>query len=163
MKVITLLAGTANGQGEEEEEEEMNEEGDQELVLFIWIYTLALILVMNFGRIIASVGWNLTLSFKKWLTGQGVQLSTLEDEDQASDEREGEERRADPIEDQSSGISREGDQPAVAASSIPASSPGPASATSGSSSTSTLTPLTFEVFTTKTGLVYHTVTEVVST
>ena len=153
VKVITLLAvlGTANGQGEEAKRSEEEDEG---LFLFLCIYTIALILVMTFGRMIVSFGWTMTSRIHKWLT-EGIQSKPIEKEDlevEKLDEGEPntEVRRPQWLEELGASQQTAEEVSLEAASSAGGTAPLPVS------SSKPVPPPSFEIFTTRTGLVYHT-------
>ena len=153
VKVITLLAvlGTANGQGEEAKRSEEEDEG---LFLFLCVYTIALIIVMTFGRMMVSFGWTLTSRVRKWWTKR-IKSKQKEKEDSGikrldEGEKHTEVRRPRWLEELGASQQTAEEVNLEASSSAEGTAPLPVSSSTPVSSSS------FEIFATRTGLVYHT-------
>ena len=146
VKVITLLAvlGSAEAEGEEVKEKEDEEEG---LFLFLCVYTIAVILVMNLGRMIAWFVWEATSRIYKKVNGH---FPKQEEEEEKSERSPAEMMELQQVE-KSKGNRLEvtGESSTAGSSTDGATSVTKPMATSANSEA-------LEIFTTKTGVVYHT-------
>ena len=151
VKVLTLLAvlGTAKGQ---KDGEAGKEEEDDDLFLFLCIYTIAVILVMKLGQVLASMAWAMALKIRERLAEGEDQQEVKKGKEPVSEESEEEVPIPRPKDLEL--INKEnGPRTTGASSTTMASSSNEAVPVASRLSSSTLT---FEVLTTKTGLVYHT-------
>lgn len=146
VKVITLLAvlGSAEAEGEEVKEKEDEEEG---LFLFLCAYTIAVILVMNLGRMIAWFVWEATLRIYKKVDGH---FPKQEEEEEKSERSPAEMMELQQVE-KSKGNRLE----VTGESSTAGSSTDGATSVTKPMATSAISEA-LEIFTTKTGVVYHT-------
>eukprot|EP00434_Breviolum_minutum_P029251 symbB.v1.2.025873.t1/scaffold2543.1/size76562/5 len=145
VKVITLLAvlGTAEAEGEEVKEKEDEEEG---LFLFLCVYTIAVILVMNLGRMIAWFVWEATSRIYKKVNGHFPKQE---------EEEKSERSPAEMMELQQVEKSKGNRLEVTRESSTAGSSTDGATSVTKPMATSAISEA-LEIFTTKTGVVYHT-------
>lgn len=129
----------------------MEEEGD-DLFFFLCIYTIAVILVMKLGQVLASMAWAMALKIRERLAEGEDQQEVKKGKEPVSEESEEEVPIPRPKDLEL--INKEnGPRTTGASSTTMASSSNEAVPVASRLSSSTLT---FEVLTTKTGLVYHT-------
>ena len=148
VKVLTLLAvlGTAKGQ---KDGEAGKEEEDDDLFLFLCIYTIAVILMMKLGQVLGSMAWAIALKIRERLAEGEDQQEVKKGKEPVSEESEEEVPIPRPKELEL--INKEnGPRTTGASSTTMASSSNEAVSVASRLSSSTLT---FEVLTTRTGLV----------